>query len=168
MYDSKPSCSLNSSTLRMQVAAIMKTPARSFDLFHVDVQRQVGASDCGLFVIAFATTLCQGGDPHITSYLQGDMRSHFVKCLEAEIISEFPAPQRPRRLGRQRVIKRQNVDVFCTCRLPWNKHNSENGPLVQCQMCKEWFHQVCMEIDQDIVDQPALRYNCKLCLFLLE
>ena len=28
----------------------------------------------------------------------------------------------------------------------------------------EWFHQVCMKIDQDIVDQPALKYNCKLCL----
>ena len=50
------------------------------------------------------------------------------------MISKFHAPERPRRLGRKRVIKRA---IFCTCRLPWNIHNSENGPLVQCQMCKE-------------------------------
>ena len=62
-----------------------------------------------------------------------------MKSLETQIILEFHAPERPRRLGRQCVIKRA---VFCTCRLPWNKH----GPLVQCQMCKEWFHQVYMKI----------------------
>ena len=56
------------------------------------------------------------------------MPSHFVKCLETQIILEFRAPERPRRLGRQRVIKRS---VFCTCRLPWNKHKSENGTQLQ-------------------------------------
>lgn len=57
MYDSKPSYSLNSSTLRTQVAVIMKTPDKCFEVFHVDIQWQVGSSDYGLLAIALVVTL---------------------------------------------------------------------------------------------------------------
>ena len=44
-----------------QVAAIMKISSKSFELEHVDVQQQIGTSDCALFAMAFAMTLCH---PH--------------------------------------------------------------------------------------------------------
>ena len=73
VYDSRPSCSTNSSRLHRQLAAIMKTEDASFTVKHVDVQRQVGSSDCGLFAIAFATSLCSGLDPHTLKYDQSIM-----------------------------------------------------------------------------------------------
>lgn len=164
VYDSIPFYSIGSSSLHMQVAKIVKTSEKSFQLKHVDVQRQRGGSDCALFTIANATTLCLGGDPHITSYVQKDLRVHFSKCIEAQHMSIFPQDH-PRRLGRKRIIRNARVDVFCVCRLPW-KGVSTRGLLVQCQICKEWFHQVCMSIDKNVIDYPKLKYNCKLCLGL--
>ena len=159
-----PNHSFNSSTLRKQVATIVKTPDNSFDLHHVDVQRQGGDTDCGLFAVAFVVSLCLGEDPHITNYKQDHLRLHFIRCIEQKLFTKFPAPDRPRRLGRHCLLKRQNVQVFCTCRSPWNRQESDKGPLVQCQMCREWYHQECMSIDQEIVDYPARKYNCKLCV----
>ena len=38
------------------------------------------------------------------------------------------------------------VDVFCKCRLTWSRvRNQLNqlGDLIQCDICKKWFHEVC-------------------------
>ncbi len=164
VYDSMPFYSTGSSALSQQVAKMLKTGEKSFQLKHVDVQRQRDGNDCALFALANATTLCFGGDPHVTSYVQDDLRAHLSQCFETGCMSTFPTPDRPRRLGRQRVINSKTVDVFCTCRLPWNRYDHELGPLAQCQLCKEWYHQVCMEIDEEVFHRPALKYNCKICL----
>ena len=57
VYDAILAYSTGSVSLRKQVAAILKT---TFELRFVDVQRQSGGSDCGLFAIATAVTLCAG------------------------------------------------------------------------------------------------------------
>ena len=49
-----------------------------------------GSNDCGLFAIAYATELAHGGDPAKVVYSQGEMRSHFIKCLENGILTPFP------------------------------------------------------------------------------
>ena len=164
VFDSKPHYTFNSFVLREQVAVILKTKEKSFELRHIDVQRQNGSADCALFAIAFATTLCMGEDPHISNYRQEEMRLHLAYCFQGQKMLPFPAPDRPRRLRKERLIHRDTVAVFCTCRMPWDKYNSKNGPLVHCQMCKEWFHQQCMNIEQKIVDYPTLKYNCNACL----
>ncbi len=64
VYDSLPYYTLSSLTLRKQVAAMIRTPTESITLEHIQVQRQVGRSDCSLFAISFATTLCYVNDPH--------------------------------------------------------------------------------------------------------
>ena len=50
------------------------------------VQRQQGASDCDLFAIAFATSLCFVNDPQEITYAQPLLRSHFIACLEDHMI----------------------------------------------------------------------------------
>ena len=55
----------------------------------MDVQCQSGTSDCGLFSIAFATSLCLGLDPVHITYTQGDIRNH-------RVISDFPQTKRKR------------------------------------------------------------------------
>ena len=90
---------------------------------HINVQMQTGASDCGLFTLAFATALCAG------------------KVEKGELI-DFPASKKPRHCTNTvKCIK--SVVVYCICRF---KAVDLYGYLVQCGNCKEWFHQKCMDI----------------------
>ena len=163
VYDSKPSCSIGAFVLHKQIAKILKTAEKSFEVKHVDVQRQRGGSDCALFAIAYATTLCLGGDPHISRYVQNNLRAHLAKCFQSQTITEFPAPERPRR-GRKRSLNIESISVYCICRLPWNMEDSEKGPLAQCASCREWYHKVCLKINKDIFTCPKLKYYCNNCL----
>ncbi len=53
--------------------------------FFVEVEVQSGGSDCGLFSLAFAASLCAGEDPSQTSYSQHKFCHHLlVGCLEKE------------------------------------------------------------------------------------
>ena len=164
VFDSMPAYSTTSSTLKKQVASILKAPGKSFDLHHIDVQRQMGGSDCCLFAVAFAMSLCMRKDPHTERYAQPMMRDHLARCLDEKRITDFPHPEGRKRLGRHRIINRKRVDVFCICRLPWDKYDRKRGPLVQCVSCREWYHQNCMNIDKDIVDQPSAKFVCGVCL----
>ena len=164
VFDSMPAYSTTSSTLKKQVASILKAPEKSFDLHHIDVQRQIGGSDCCLFAVAFATSLCMRKDPHTERYMQPMMRDHLAKCLDEKRITDFPHTAGRKRLGRHRIINRKRVDVFCICRLPWDKYDGKRGPLVQCVSCREWYHQNCMNIDKDIVNQPQAKFVCSVCL----
>ena len=166
VYDSQPSCSINSSSLHRQIAAIMKTEDASFTVKHVDVQRQVGSSDCGLFAIVFATSLCSGLDPHTLKYDQSKMRSNFLSCVKSGCLLPFHTPGATRRLGRACFIHTKEVPVFCICRLPWSKDSTAHivrGTLVQCALCKGWYHQFCCKIDDIVIDTPKYKYLCGKC-----
>ena len=90
VYDSMPSSSKSSMSLKSQAAAILKTSEKAFTLRYIDVQRQDGAADCALFALAFAMALCNGRDPHSCRFRQPLMRSHLEPCLENEQLLEFP------------------------------------------------------------------------------
>ena len=109
------------------------------------------------------TTLCLDGAPQITGYIQDDLRAHLAQCFKTQQISLLLAPDRPRRLDRQRNSHSQTAGVFCVLP-PWNQNDRRRGPLVQCQICKQWLHQVCMGIREEIIGCPALMVNCKECL----
>ena len=159
VFDSMPAYSTTSLSLTRQVAAILKTKEKSFDLYHVDVQRQVGGSDCGLFALAFAASLCVRKDSHTERYAQTEMRQHLARCFEEKKITSFPNSNGRRRLERHRIINRKKVNIFCICRLPWDKYDGKRGPLVQCMRCKEWYHQKCLNINQDIVSSPRYGFR---------
>ena len=107
--------------------------------FNINVQMQAGADDCGLFSIAFATALCAEKDPHKCSFQQSEMRSHLKLCFERGELAMFPA-SKPRRCASS-IKSRKNVEVYCTCRLPWDRNTSLFGNLAQCAKCRDWFHQ---------------------------
>ena len=95
-------------------------PGPKVTFINEKVQRQVGASDCGLFSLAFATDLCHGLDPAHLKYDQGAMRQHYVNCLENGAMVPFPrTTQRvPFHLG----CNKSTVAIYCICRLPYDKH----------------------------------------------
>ena len=136
---------------------------RDFEVRLIDVQHQSGSSDCILFAVAFAQVLCAGLDPHLTTFDQKSMREHLFSSFEDGELLPFPLAQRQRRLGRRRVVRKQKVPVYCSCRLPWNKKDNVRGPLVSCHICNEWFHQDCENIPDIVFDQADYVWLCHMC-----
>ena len=164
VYDSVPRMSYNCKILQKQLAALAKTIHRELEIRFIDVQHQVDSNDCGLFAIAFAQVLCCKIDPHLTSHSQIDMREHLAQCFEEGEMVPFPAAQKSRRLKRHRMVKLERLHVYCTCRLPWFTKDDIFGDMVQCKSCKEWFHQMCEEIDNSVFLERN-RWICKSCGF---
>ena len=54
------------------------------------VQKQEGFKDCGVFAIAFATSLAFGKNPEELQFDQEKLRSHLIYCLEQKCFEEFP------------------------------------------------------------------------------
>lgn len=57
----------------------------------VPVQQQFNGSDCGVFSIAYATSLVFMDDPKIFQYDIAKMRGHLIKCLKSGQMEQFPA-----------------------------------------------------------------------------
>ena len=57
------------------------------DINFVQVQKQRGGSDCGLFAIAISIAICNGLDPSRIRYDQTSMRSHLVDCFKNETMT---------------------------------------------------------------------------------
>jgi len=54
------------------------------------VQVQAGVKDCGVFAIAFITSIVHEEDPCIVMCQQENMRHHLIDCFEKLIITPFP------------------------------------------------------------------------------
>ena len=102
---------------------------------------QPNGEDCGLYSLAFATTLYSGGDPVKLLYYNDQMRSHLIKCLENGVAEPFLATQH----SAKHLRGIQTVDVYCHCRLP-----ERNTKMIQCITCREWFHQHCKTVPQTV------------------
>ena len=65
----------------------------------------------------------------------------------------------------------KEVPMLCIFRLPWNKDSTAHfarGALVQCADCKEWYHQLCYQIDDVVFYTPTISIyvqNCTMQLY---
>ena len=120
------------------------------------VQRQVGASDCGLFSLAFATDLCHGLDPAHLRYDQGSMRRHYVNCLANGAM--VPFPRTTRRVLFHLGCNKSTVAIYCMCRLPYDKDE-----YVQCSYkCKAWYHPTCVNVPAWALNSGR-KWRCSKC-----
>jgi len=62
--------------LKAQIAAVMATEQQNLTLEFMDVAMQSGPYECGLFAIAFATTLALGEKPELFSFEESKVRTH--------------------------------------------------------------------------------------------
>ena len=115
------------------LAKLLQTKQRAFTVNMSSVNKQAGTDDCGVFAVAYCTSLVHGQNPTMFVYNQTMMRTHLVKCLESEKLEPFRI-LREQRVGK--VITTQ-VEVFCYCRSP-----NDGSPMVRCdnKHCREWFH----------------------------
>ena len=86
VYDSLNPNKLSDSTLH----TIRNYHGQSCIVKIMNIQRQKGFKDCGLFAIANATSICHGDDPTALIYVQDEMRQHLLDCLEKRDMSPFP------------------------------------------------------------------------------
>jgi hypothetical protein len=65
-------------------------PLGRIEAYTVNMQKQEGTVDCGLFAIATALELCHHNNPAKIKFRQDKMREHFQKCLEQKKLTQFP------------------------------------------------------------------------------
>lgn len=155
VYDSLPYKDI-SYRAKQQISALIHSAAKEITLNFPPVQCQRGGSDCGLFAIAFAVTLCTGFNPSDLQYNQASFRSHLRGCIENKCISPFPCTM----LAKKRQDKEihQVVPFYCICRQP------EGGKMAECTTCGDWFHEECVELP-DNIELDDVEWFCPTCSY---
>ena len=119
--------------VKLQISSLLCTRKRSVRLQFVDIVKQSGLNDCGVFAVAYATTLCLGKSPGKYTFDQTKMRKHLQRCLEKRHFTMFPITKERRYTGNK--IKGEiSIPVYCSCRMP------AMNPMIECCSCHEWFH----------------------------
>ena len=155
MYDSMYP-SVSSSMLKL-IAILMFSTAKKFVVRMMDVGWQSNGSDCGVLAIAFAYDICSGNDPCKFKYDHRSIRQRLADCLEKCHLSRFPVVGERRTIG---VRHTQSVDLHCSCRLP----EEEGNKMAECDICKTWYHQHCMDIPNNVFDdETEVPWKCKSC-----
>jgi hypothetical protein len=77
---------------------------QSVKLIKVSVQKQTNYNDCGLYALAFATTLCYGMKPEQDFYEAKLLREHFNACLETKEVIEFPSTSKKETRKKEREV----------------------------------------------------------------
>lgn len=140
VYDSMCTGDVPLSTKEV-IASIVKLSQAYIFLTFLSVQQQTGASECGLYSLAFSYTLCAGDDPAVLEYRESDFRSHFLRCLNENDI--FPFPHSAVKKSSTKPFMLRKFRVYCSCRLP-----PTGDSMVQCGMCLEWFHFTCVDLQE--------------------
>ena len=158
LYDSLPTALSQEGSIVQQACTILQS--RKLDRFSlnvVDVSRQLGSVDCGLFAIAMATDICNGINPASIDYIQDSMRSHLVTSFEKQYLGSFPSfPHK----GLRKQLFTLDVDLHCMCRQP------ERLPMVCCDSCDTWYHRDCVDvhIPDEVFDETGdISWYCASC-----
>ena len=134
LYDS----SLSSVPLSVEqaIVALLK-PKCPVTVKVKNVIKQVGSADCGVYALAYCTSLVLGNNPCLSVYRQVEMRDHLVSCMENISFSTFPVAKK-RRLSCD-DFSVHVIEICPICLL------SDNGTLmVLCEQCSRWYHKECV------------------------
>ena len=141
-----------------QITSILHCQAPSFTIRAINCQGQSGGSDCGLFAIATATSLCHGLLPGLTLWDQTVMRVHLMECFETGELLPFPGWETDGASKEEQSLCKQTVRVFCSCR----RQEDNKRKMAQCIQCKEWFHQNCENIPE-LAFKRKFPFTCTSC-----
>ena len=153
LYDCNQ-CDFLSASTEEQISCLLNSKEKKLHVKIMPVQRQKGSSDCGLFALAFAATLCSGSCPNNMAYKQSSMRKHLLDCFLHFSMTNFAGRKitRPSKQACSEVI----IELFCKCRQP------KYGLMAQCDKCKEWFHDNCESISTTVL-MSNTNWHCSSC-----
>ena len=80
----------NKEQIAALVCANTKNDSNVMTLEYMNVHMQGGSSDCRLFALAFAASLCNVDDPTRHLCTEHAMRAHLVAALESGNLERFP------------------------------------------------------------------------------
>ena len=98
--------------VKEQMRAIYSHLSKQLSAQVVRVQQQQGATDCGLYAIAYAVHMANGDDPAKAKFEQKKMRSHFLDCLKNKKLEAFPVEKNYQQ-GRS-ARDNQTLRDFCS------------------------------------------------------
>ena len=147
--------SVSSVTMQL-IATLVFSPASELEVRIMDVGQQSNGSDCGVLAIAFAFDICCGKDPCSVRFDHKSIRHHLTKCLEDCKFTRFPVLGERSFCGIKRV---QKTELHCSCRLP----EKAGDKMAECEACKIWYHQHCMDIPSEVFDSSDVPWKCKAC-----
>ena len=148
---------ISSDTVK-QNCSIVHSQKKSIEIEIMDVLKQHGSTDCDLFALAYATSLCLGELPTERRYNQGELRAHLSSVFEHSNPHPQPFPSCHREKTPANIIKRTMViPVFCYCRLP------EEGNMIEYCQCSEWYHEECERADQEVWEKEEIDWICTKC-----
>ena len=157
IYDSLHTIPDVESSIVKQACVILNSFESTITINVIDVQTQQGTSDCGVFALAMAADLCRDLDPATVSYHQEKMRSHLKQCYEKSHLSPFPSNICAFRKKKE-VVDTITVEIYCICRQP------EKIPMVECDLCSEWYHTECVNVSDDSLEfMKDVPWFCPLC-----
>ena len=161
VYDSlcKPKIMLD---IVKQVASYSYHDKSSISLVTRSVQQQKNAVDCGLFSIAFASTVAFGGDPSAVTYDAAFLRAHLIKCFNKTLMLEFPVTEKPAINCKPYT---SIVELYCVCRMPYWRTDEIGLRMAECKNCKRWLHRKCEKI-QAAVFSTGKPWHCLYCQIL--
>ena len=155
VYDSLYS-TVNESVIT-QISNLICTQNSSIRLSFVDVVRQSGISDCGVFAVAYTTSLCFEVSPSKPFFQQTSMREHIYECLEEGKFTMFPI-SKYRRQMENKIKSQIDINGYWTCRIP------ARNPMIKCNSCHEWFHiGPCVTVSKSEMDDKCFIWHCNKC-----
>ena len=119
------------------IAGLIISKKPCIPLRQEDVPLQGDFTSCGLFAIAFATSLCFGQDPRRLIFDKASMRRHLLECLEKSEMRPFPVQgYRSPAMGRLESFR-----IYCKCRMPHNPSDADD--FLRCHLCGKKYHPLC-------------------------
>jgi hypothetical protein len=144
--------------LPYQLAWLLFHKGSQICIEYMNIQRQVGSNDCGLFSAAVATALCYQQCPVACHFDQQMMCQHLKSCFLNAKMTPFPLLKQRRVTNK--VIKAITIPVYCHCRQPYlSKHAS----MAQCDSCHEWIHESCDTIPRVVFSKQTASFICSQC-----
>ena len=77
---------------KLQIADLLQIQqSKKIDVLIQPVVAQTNSVDCGMYAIAYATSLCFGDDPCLLKFNGRNIRQHLWKCILAGKLTPFPS-----------------------------------------------------------------------------
>jgi hypothetical protein len=111
VYDSMPRTPWDNAHVLSCMSSLLKTPKKEMSYLVKNCQRQSNGFDCGVFAIAFATSLANGEDPATRLYDPKQLRTHLSECMTTGEMTLFPSYV-SRRTRCRETVEKVEVDDY--------------------------------------------------------